>query len=102
MDTEDWILKGKKLITNTKKQRLKICSRGQTLNNAIFKKENKVTKIIKNMKFALKNGVFFFNVIVGYKNENQRSNKELKNKKTILKIKKMVIVKYIQEFLWSC
>ena len=28
MGTEDWILKGTKLITNTKKQRLKIKSRG--------------------------------------------------------------------------
>ena len=38
------------------------------------KKKKKVTKIIKkiyNMRFALKNRVFFFcKVIVGYKNEN--------------------------------
>ena len=35
-------------------------------------KEKKVTKIIKNiyMKFALKIGSFFSNVIVGYKNGN--------------------------------
>ena len=32
------------------------------------------------MKFALKT-VVFFKVIVGYKNENQRRNKELKFKK---------------------
>ena len=32
------------------------------------------------MKFVLKTGSFFFcKVIVGYKNENKRSNKELKN-----------------------
>ena len=31
MGTEDWVLKGKKLITNTKKQRLKILSRGQKI-----------------------------------------------------------------------
>ena len=30
------------------------------------------------MKFALKMGLFL-QVIIGYKNENQRSNKELKN-----------------------
>ena len=61
MGTEDWILKGTKLITKTKKQKLKIQSRGQTLKNTIIKKQNKITKIIKNlyMKFALKIGSFF-------------------------------------------
>ena len=71
MGTEDWVLKGTKLITNTKKQRLKIQSRGWILKNTILKKKNKVTKIIKYiyMKFALKIGSFFFcKVIVGYKN----------------------------------
>ena len=73
MGTEDWILKGTKLITNTKKQRLKIQRRGWILKNTILKKQNKVTKIIKKymyMKLALKNRVFFCKVIVGYKNEN--------------------------------
>ena len=73
MGTEDWVLKDTKLITNTKKQRLKIQSRGWILQNTILKEKNKVTKIIKYiyMKFALKNRVFFFfKVIVGYKNEN--------------------------------
>ena len=45
MGTEDWILKGTKLTKNTKKQRLKIQSRGQTLKNAILKKQNKITKL---------------------------------------------------------
>jgi len=63
MGTEGWILKGPKRIpfgTNTKKQRLKILSRGKTLKNTIFKK-SKITKIITNihMKFALKIGSFF-------------------------------------------
>ena len=49
MGTEDWILKGTKLITNTRKQRLKIQSRDQTLKNTILKKQNKMTKIIKNI-----------------------------------------------------
>ena len=44
------------------------------------------------MKFALKIGSIFCKVIVGYKNENERSNKGLKNF-LILKIKKMIIVK---------
>ena len=46
MGTEDWIPKGTKLITNTKKQRLKIQNRGWILKNTILKKK-KVTKIIK-------------------------------------------------------
>jgi len=76
MGTEDWVLKGTKLITNTKKLRLKIQSRGWILKNTILKKKkNKVTKIINiyiyiYMKFALKSRVFFCKVIVGYKNEN--------------------------------
>ena len=41
MGTEDWILKGTKLITNTKKQKLKIQSRGQTLKNIILKNKIK-------------------------------------------------------------
>ena len=70
MGTEGWILKGTKLITNTKKQTLKIQSRGQILKNTILNKQNKVAKIMKYMKFALKIGSFFGKVIVGYKNEN--------------------------------
>ena len=54
MGTEDQILKGTELITNTKKQRLKIQSRGQTLTNTITK-ENKIKGYIKkNREFALK------------------------------------------------
>ena len=39
MDTENQLVKGTKLITNTKKQRLKIQSRSQTLKLIIFKKK---------------------------------------------------------------
>ena len=46
MGTEDWVLKGTKLITNTKKQRLKILSRGEILKNTILKKTK--TKNTKN------------------------------------------------------
>ena len=62
MGTEDWVLKGTQLITNTKKQRLKIQSRGQTLKNTILKIQNKINhkNYEKNiyMKFALKIGSF--------------------------------------------
>ena len=70
MDTEDWILKGTELITNTKKQRLKIQSGGYTLKNTILKK---IAKIIKKKiyiyEICFKNRVFFCKVI-GFKNEN--------------------------------
>ena len=44
MGTEDWVLKGTKLITNTKKQGLKIESRGWILKNTILKKKTKSQK----------------------------------------------------------
>ena len=40
MGTEDWVLKGRKLITNTKKQKLKIKSRGWIFKNTILKKKD--------------------------------------------------------------
>ena len=62
MGIEDWVLKGTKLITNTKKQRLKIYSRGQIFKNTILKKQNKVKNykifIYIYMKFALKRASF--------------------------------------------
>ena len=78
MGTKDWILKGTELITNTKKQRLKIQSRGWIFKNTVLKKrrkKNKVTKIIKTKIYIYevcfkKNRVFFCKVIVGYKSEN--------------------------------
>ena len=76
MGTEGWILKGTKLITNTKKQKLKIQSRVWNFKNTMLKKRRKKQKqttttkkqqgqkIIKYiyMKFAEeeKNRVFFF------------------------------------------
>ena len=63
MGTEDWVLKGTKLITKkktTKQQRLKIQSRGWILKNTVLKKKNKVTKIIKYIyEVCFKNRVFF-------------------------------------------
>ena len=48
MGTEDWVFKGTKLITNTKKQRLKIYSRGWIFKNTILKKEEERKKSHKN------------------------------------------------------
>ena len=46
MGTEDWAFKGTKLITNTKKQRLKIWSRGETLTKKYQKdKTNQSQKL---------------------------------------------------------
>ena len=74
MGTEDWILKGTKLITNTKKGRLKIQSRGYTLKNTILKKKKNKIKSqnykIYIYEIGFKNRVFFCKLIVGYKNEN--------------------------------
>ena len=67
MGTEGWILKCRKLISNTEKQRLKISSRGQTQKYNI---KNKNKKFKKYMNFTLKIGSFFCKVIVGYESEN--------------------------------
>ena len=44
MGTEDWVLKGTKLITNTIKQRLKIQSRGWIFKNTLLKEKKIKTK----------------------------------------------------------
>ena len=44
MGTEDWVLKGTKLITNTKKQRLKILSRGEIPKNTVLKERKQETE----------------------------------------------------------
>ena len=49
MGCEVWVLKGTKLITNTKKQRLKILSRGEIAKNTVLKKK-KERKKAKNRK----------------------------------------------------
>ena len=70
-----------KLITNTKRQKLKIWSRVWHFRNTMLKKRRKKRekkghknyKIYIYMKFAFKkNGVFFFFFckVIGYKNEN--------------------------------
>ena len=62
MNTEDWILKSTKLITNTKKQ-AKIRNLEQRLDSKKYNinktKQNKNYKIYIYMQFALKIGFFF-------------------------------------------
>ena len=72
MDTEDQILKGTKLITNTKKQRLKLQSRAKTFKNKILKIKNKTNQknYIYIYEICFKNRVLFCKVIVGHKNES--------------------------------
>ena len=74
MGTEDWVFEGTKLITNTKKQRLKIQSRGWIFKNTILKKRRRNKKqshknYLKKYEVCFKNRVFL-KKIVGYKNEN--------------------------------
>ena len=68
LDTEDWVLKGTKLITNTKKQILKIYRLDSEKYNIKKKQSTKIIKYIYEVCF--KNRVFFCKVIVGYKSEN--------------------------------
>ena len=55
MDTEDWVFKCTKLTTNTKKQRLKIYSRGWIFKNTILKKRRTTIKKKKTSRELLKN-----------------------------------------------
>ena len=64
MGTEDWVLKGTKLITNTKKQRLKIQSRGWILKNTILKGKKVTKNIIDIYEVGFKNSIFFCKVMV--------------------------------------
>ena len=118
MGTEDWVLKGTKLITNTKRQRLKIQSRDWIFKNTILRKEegekrkskhnktrkqnnnNKKTKpqeLLKNTTnnhtktiygVCFKKQSFFLRIIVGYRNKDQRRNRGLKNFKKLGKKKR--------------
>ena len=69
MGTEDWVLKGTKLITNTKKQRLNIQRLDSQKYNIKKAKQNHKSYKKYIMKFALKIVFFFCKVMVDYKNE---------------------------------
>ena len=90
MVTEDSVLKGTKLITNTKKQKLKIQSRGWILKNTIFKEKNKVTKIILYIYIYIyitcvqRQSLIFFKVL-WYKKRNYKICRERENKKKKIK-----------------
>ena len=70
MDTEDQILKGAKVITNTKKQRLIIQRLDSQKYNIKKTKQNHKNYNIYIYEICFKTGDFFGKVIVGYKNEN--------------------------------
>ena len=56
MGAEDWVLKGTKLITNTKKQKLKIQSRVWNFKNTVLKKRRrKIKRRKKSHKNYFKN-----------------------------------------------
>ena len=50
MGTEDWVLKGTKVITNIKKQKLKIQSRVWNFKNTMLKKRRRKRKREKKTK----------------------------------------------------
>ena len=59
MGTEDWVLKGTKLITNTKKQRLKIQSRGWIFKNTMLKNRRRRRKT-KSQKLFKKKKIYIY------------------------------------------
>ena len=50
MSTEEWVLKGTKLVTNTYKQKLKIYSRVWNFKNTMLKKRRRKRKREKTNK----------------------------------------------------
>ena len=81
------------MTTNTKKQRLKILSRDWIFKNKILKKRRrrrrkKSQELLKINKYiyevCFKNRVFFWKVIVGYKNEKG----VIEDLKIVFKLKK--------------
>ena len=71
MGTEDWILKGTKLIRNTKKAKIKNLEQRLDAQKYNIKKTKQNCKSYFKiyMKFALKIAIFC-KVIVGFKDEN--------------------------------
>ena len=55
MGTEDWVLKGTKLVTNTQKQKLKIQSRFLNFKNTMLKKRRKRKREKERKKKSHKN-----------------------------------------------
>ena len=60
MATEDCVLKGTKLLINTKKQRLKVYSRGWSFKNTILKKKERKNKVTKNIIYI------YINIYISY------------------------------------
>ena len=62
MGTEDWVRKGTKLITNTKKHRLKIQSRVWHFKNTTLKKRRKKKKEEKKVTKIIKKNIYIYEV----------------------------------------
>ena len=54
MSTEEWVLKGTKLVTNTYKQKLKIYSRVWNFKNTMLKKRRRKRKRERKKKKSQK------------------------------------------------
>ena len=70
MSTEDWVLKDTKLITNTKKQKLKIQSGVWNFKNTMLKNRRREIRGKKSQKIILKK--------YRYKIDNKYQNQKLK------------------------
>ena len=97
MGTEDWVLNGTKLITNTKKQKLKLQSsefQKYNVKEQQKKKKNKFTKIIlkkyrykidkkyQNQKLKIQSRVWNFKntMLKKRRRKRKRKNKQTKTK----------------------
>ena len=92
MGPEDWVLKCTKLVTNTKKSRLKIQSRGWIFKNTILKKKShknykedigkKLITNTKKHKLKIQSRVWNFKNSTLKKRRRKRKRKKEKEKRT--------------------
>ena len=104
MGTEDWVFKGTKLITNTKKQRLKIQSGGWIFKITILKKrrrkEKKKSQELFKKKTTTTTKIFIYEVCFkNLKIKKMLKLKKEKEKKKKTKQKKRMIVKIVKVYL---
>ena len=90
MGTEDWVLNGTKLITNTKKQKLKIQSRVRNFKNTMLKNSRRKRKR-KKEKQSHKNYLNIY--IYRYKIDNKYQKAKIKNLEQSLEFKNTMLKK---------
>ena len=92
MGTEDWVLKGTNLVTNTQKQKFKIQSRVCNFKNTMLKKRRRKRKR-KNEQQQKKQGCKNYTENIGTKLITNTKKKKLKIQSRVWNFKNTVLKK---------